>query len=948
MISNSDSPRWVWCDRAGKGRNVFALFRRRFSLATLVKSSVLHLFVDGLYRLRVNGRVVGCGPARFAPSHPEYDTYDLHDLLVPGINEILVEAHATGTSSFQAMPSTGGFVAWGNATGRAPEAVDFATPGAWECVRSSAWDEWAEPFSFAQGPVEILDLRQLAKDVAGVWAAPVLLENAASRGKLTPREIPFPSRSALVPAKVVTHGDLLRGTLRAGFRIPADSGKFSLRRHGRSLFFTHIFSPVPQDVRCGVFWGPCFCNGIALVHEDCLDRGNRQNAVFPLRAGWNFFAGTPDALAPCWPWVFEYPDSLGLRIAAMPEGVSAPGWSISPSAEFVFSLPSHSLECFAGTLPESLGDLERGDLTWIEAPASTLTASPAREMAWDLVQTNPAAAGAAGFPLTINSPGARSATVVLDFGCEYLGHVRIRVRASEGTVLDIGYDERLRGDGCIGFYTDHPFVNNADRFILRGGGEEIESFHERGGRYLQITARNADGPVRIESVAVLKSVPDLDWCGTFSCSAPVLNWTWAAAVETIKASTSDGWIDPWRERAMYLGDCLVEMDAARCLTADRRLDRWALRLWARTQRDDGQMLDAVPSDHETPLCDYSLIWIFLLRDHWAATGDVALVEELFSSVQRVLESSVWREDAAGLWEVHPGCPIFVDWGAPENAKTGTNACLNAFRFRALASAAELAAACGFDPAKFSSEAARVAASFQSAFWDAPRGRFFAAVGDGDYSEASALHANTLALAFGLATPAQHERIHAYLAPALLQNHLADGTRLELYFLHYALEALVRVGDFALAERVIANHYGLMRDRGAWTLWESLNGGKRPTGSHCHGWSCSPTAYCHRQVLGIQSGHPLPPGTVRFSPASDMVGHAEGTVPPLLGNIHASWRVENDTLHASINLPEGLAVIFEPRGALSQLDPVLTINGRIQGRPKKTFKNPLRQLAEPCP
>ena len=305
MISNSDSPRWVWCDRAGKGRNVFALFRRRFSLATLVKSSVLHLFVDGLYRLRVNGRVVGCGPARFAPAHPEYDTYDLHDLLVPGVNEILVEAHATGTSSFQAMPSTGGFVAWGNATGRAPEAVDFATPGAWECVRSSAWDEWAEPFSFAQGPVEILDLRQLAKDVAGVWAAPVLLENAASRGKLTPREIPFPSRSALVPAKVVAHGDLLRGTLRAGFRIPADSGKFSLRRHGRSLFFTHIFSPVPQDVRCGVFWGPCFCNGIALVHEDCLDRGNRQNAVFPLRAGWNFFAGTPDALAPCWPWVFE-------------------------------------------------------------------------------------------------------------------------------------------------------------------------------------------------------------------------------------------------------------------------------------------------------------------------------------------------------------------------------------------------------------------------------------------------------------------------------------------------------------------------------------------------------------------------------------------------------------------------------------------------------------------
>jgi hypothetical protein len=627
----------------------------------------------------------------------------------------------------------------------------------------------------------------------------------------------------------------------------------------------------------------------------------------------------------------EFP--VGLRIAALPEGVSAPGWDIPRSAGFGFSMPSASVGHYREAMPASLADLPRGDLTWICEPASPGGTSPAREMAWDLLAGPPADPKDVRFPLALNPSGSEAATAVFDFGREFLGRVRIRVRAPEGTVLDVGYDERLRADGCIGFFANHPFVNNADRFILRGGAEEIESFHERGGRFLQITARHAAGPVVLEQVGVASSEPDLDWCGTFSCSSDVMNWTWNAAAATIRASTSDGWIDPWRERAMYLGDCLVEMDAARCLTRDRRLDRWALRLWARTQREDGQMLDAAPSDHETALCDYSLIWIFLLRNHWAATGDSALVGELFPHVLRILASPVWQADANGLWVAHPECTVFVDWGAPDDAKAGTNACLNAFRFRALEFAAELASACGRDPSGLSAGAARVANAFHETFWDPQHGRYCAAVVDGKMSSASALHANVLALAFGLASPDRHESIHAYLAPALEKNHLADGDRLELYFLHYALGALVRVGDFTLAEQIIANHFGHMRGQEAWTLWETLNGGRRATGSHCHGWACSPTAYFHHEVLGVQSAHPLPPRTVLFSPAASSIKKASGTVPHRLGTIDANWLVENGILFASIRVPHGLDVVFEPRGNLAGLEARLTVNGRLAGLPK---------------
>lgn len=942
MIDKSNNSEWVWSDSSGGGRNVFALFRRRLRLDAIPERAVLDLFADGLYRVQVNRRVVGCGPARFSPGHPEFDSHDLRGLLVCGDNEIVVEANARGTSCFQAMPSRGGFIAWGSAGD-----ADLSTPGEWECLRSDARDQWAELFSFAQGPVEIVDLRLLAEEMNADWSAPVLVEHPEHWGKLVPRSIPAPSRAAHAPKRILAHADLRTGMLRTGFRVPADNGKFSLRRHGRSLFFTHVFSPVSRDVRCGLFWGPVFCNGTRLVHEDCPALGNRQEAVVPLRAGWNFLAGAPEALAPCWPWMIEYPDGLGLRFAALPDEICAPGWDVPASAAFVFSMPSHAIGHFKDSLPASLAELPRGELVWIAEPASNLAGSPAREMAWDILEKNPSVASVPSdtrFPLALNSPGSGAATAVFDFGREFLGRVRVRVLAPEGTVLDIGYDERLRGDGCIGFFANHPFVNNADRFILRGGGGEIESFHERGGRFLQITARDAAGPVVLENVEVLASEPDMDWCGEFSCSSDVMNWTWDAAAATIRASTSDGWIDPWRERAMYLGDCLVEMDAARCLTGDRRLDRWALRLWAQTQRDDGQMLDTAPSDHETPLCDYSLIWIFLLRNHWGATGDTPLVEELFPNVLRVLESPVWQERPDGLWAVHPGCPVFVDWGAPDEAKTGTNACLNAFRFRALEYAAELAAATGRDPTAFSEQAARLAKNFRNAFWDPGLGRFSAALVDGQHSRACALHANTLALAFGLATPPQQERIHAYLVPALLENHLADGDRLELYFLHYALEALVRVGDFALAERVIANHFGLMRERGAWTLWETLNGGKRATGSHCHGWSCSPTAYLHRHVLGIQTGHPLPPATVRFSPSSDSLNNVAGTVPHPLGNIRAAWRVEDGTLHAEINLAPELDVVFEPRGELAHIKPRLTVNGRPHQFPCGETRQPTASTA----
>lgn len=172
---------FIWTDAAGEGRNVFALFRRKLSLPSVPSRAEIHLFADTTYRLRVNGSVVHYGPSRFIPSHPEFDTIDITGHLVPGHNEILVEANSKGCSNYQSMPSIGGFIAWGLIGGE-----DLRTPGIWEACAPRAWVREAECFSFAQGAIEICDLRLFAPD-AQHWFTPVPLAHQNHWGPLAPR-----------------------------------------------------------------------------------------------------------------------------------------------------------------------------------------------------------------------------------------------------------------------------------------------------------------------------------------------------------------------------------------------------------------------------------------------------------------------------------------------------------------------------------------------------------------------------------------------------------------------------------------------------------------------------------------------------------------------------------------------------------------------------------------
>ncbi|MCX7869365.1 MAG: family 78 glycoside hydrolase catalytic domain, partial [Terrimicrobiaceae bacterium] len=574
---------------------VFAVFERRieFEAGEEGRGGWLHVFADSLYRLVVDGRVVGYGPARFARCAPQFDTWRLG----PGGggsggHVIEIEVNSRGAGCYQAEPGgRAGLAVWG-AYETSRRVVDLSLPEGWLVFPDASRDPLAEPFSFAQGPVEIRDLgagRQPGRE-------PVVCRAGEGLGPLVPRAIPLPALEEVEPVRLVMAAPLQDRHFRAGFRSSPEAPA-----HGRLAFFTHIHSPCAQRVQAGVFWGPLALNGRRLEHARCALRGNRENTLLDLREGWNFLVGMPEVLAPCWPWMIELPGGCGLTLRAMPDGDPSLLFAVREPVSATARGEFVEAQWQPPDSPASIPGFPEG---WEFRDGRERVPSPAREMAWDIPAEPVEGSGVVRWPVDVPVGPGLEGTAVFDFGGEYLGHAFLDVEAPAGAVLDLGYDERLTPRGDIDFFKTNPFTNTADRFILPGGRVRFEAFHERGGRFLQATVRG--GPAKIHRVGVRRTTSDYPAPGSFACGDEVLDWAWEAGVRTLQASMADGWIDPWRERGLYLGDAFVEAQATSKFTPDLRLETWCLRLWARTQMADGQMPDVTPSCHGIALNDYTL------------------------------------------------------------------------------------------------------------------------------------------------------------------------------------------------------------------------------------------------------------------------------------------------------------------------------------------------------
>lgn len=925
---NERLARPIWCDENGLGRNVFVHFHLTFALEQRPADAWFHLFADTRYRLRVNGEIVSYGPAAFLVDHPEFDSIDLTPWLRAGENELSVEVNSRGDTSFQAEPSRGGFIAWGEA--RAADSAslaDFATPGKWRTRRADAWSPEAPPFSFAQGPVEIVDLSRLRSDGRVVdpqapgWRDPVVADRKAW-GKITPRSVPRPVFDLWTPRRIVTLAPLASPLTRvsANRSLPVSELPGRGQRFACAMW---LHAPSATNTQLSVTPGDIWLNGHALAQPLSPERPLEARFPVALRAGWNLVYGEFPPLARTLGIVVGWPREVALRLASHPR-------PDAPENRIRFSslMPAERLPSLRDSVPSSEADLER--LGEFFDGGLVHTSFPSREIAWDRPVATTVERPDDIEPREIPLSAAGEGMVVYDFGREFIGHVSLEIDAPAGGVIDVVNEELLQTNGSVRMFRPNPGINPVDRLHLRAGLNRWEGFHARGGRYVQLSVRS-NGPVTIRRVGVRNALVPVPASGTFSCDDEVFNWSWDIGVATLEASLTDGWVDPWREQGLYIGDVLVEYLAHRIWTRDTTHIVRALRMWSQGRLPDGQLRAVVPAWFRRYHADYTLLWIVILRDYVTHTGDRAFAEELWPTVERIWSSATWRSGPRGLWTAD-GMNVFGDWGATEASIEGDgNGILNAFRVGALQASAELADIIGQSEraAAFRRERENVAAAFREVLWDAQRNAFAPCLRNGVFVDTPAAHANTLALLYGIASPDQEAGALAAVRSAI-EKAAADpghchrrGGHIELYFLHYVLEMLADRGLHEDAENIIRRFWGLQREHGAWCLWEAFYRGLRKEDSQCHGWSAGPSVYFHRTVLGIETK----PDRVTIIPRAASLTQARGVHPHPKGDIIVEWRVENETFYLDVELPAGLVHDIRPGPMFAHLEPRVTLRTR---------------------
>ncbi|MDQ8184650.1 family 78 glycoside hydrolase catalytic domain [Pelagicoccus sp. SDUM812002] len=865
----------------------------------------IHLFAETRYRLWVNGKFVSSGPARFVQSSPWFDSVDLGPYLTSDSNCIAVEVHHYGCSSFQTMPGgRDGFIAWGGGDG-----FEFKTPGNWKVRSLPGWAKDAALYSFALNACEIRDTRA----TEDAWYLPGALSEgweaarplpAAERvwGELAPRNVPMPLFERAEPDRLVVSGELADIGHIFGLHFPDTylGPPGSIEKGLSKAFQFWVASDEEQTVAFWYHWGTYWVNGDRIGEDAEELAGLRMVSEVSLKKGWNCFCGfanyPPNTVY--WDCLFRLPH--GLRVSAFPEDDCEDRLRVSP-------LISEEERC-----DWVIGGEPRNDAGWVTAEGDPRNITPARLMAWQRLRN-----------VSEGDPESKRGLVwVFDFGREVLGHVEIEIEGGEGQVLDVGFDEWQQPSGLIDLYRTNPFVHTVDRYILRGGGsQKIVGLNPRGGRFVQVVVYPPiqKSSFQLKAVRIIETRTMRGAEGSFSDGDPIDEAIWSASLNTVIGSAEDVYSDsPWRERGAYIGDFTVNQLVQCLIGSDLRIAKRCLQLFAQAQRDDGQFACVAPAYHRMAHEDFSLIWVLGLWEHWSLTGDTFLVDELWPNLERLWASSVWHENAAGLWGTE-GMNLFIDWGVVLEEREGqANAVLNAFRIHALEKSASLARSTGREKQaeSFFEEAQRIRAAFSSTLWVESEGRYAACTRkDGTLSSTSSGHANLLAWAFEIGTANQLGRVQEYLFDFLDRNYekgIAEGRfagHIELYFFRYLLSALAERGHGERALRLIRQHWGPLVKDGFGTLPECFHRFQVGLGSRCHGWSGYPAVWYTKWVLGLRQEKSGDPDRWVLDPLRvERIEHASGVQPHRLGTIRVEWeRKEDGNLEMNIAAPEGVSV-----------------------------------------
>jgi len=456
----------------------------------------------------------------------------------------------------------------------------------------------------------------------------------------------------------------------------------------------------------------------------------------------------------------------------------------------------------------------------------------------------------------IINPG-QDCFIVLDFGMEVVGFSGIKIRGAGTATIDFGYSEALDENGNV--FPTRQGILQADRLIAHGGRQEWQTFGRRVFRYVQLTIRNLDMPISIESFYVTRIGYPADRVSSFECSDELVNEIWRTGVYTLSLCMQDEFEQcPLGKPVQSVGDARLQALINYYCFFDTALAAKALEQFA-----------LYP--------DYDPLWVIMLHDYYLHTADVGLVTHLYPNIRAFLENPVNSADSG----------VAVD---------------EIFHYQALRDASKLAAALSNseDSLDWHDRAVQALSAFNDRFWCDEKGVY---VDD----ERANVPANTLAIVFGLADVEKCSRVWDYLSSSQPRAEPSDP-----YLSFYVLQALAKLGKTKEALDLIRSDWGEMLRRGATTWWATFPPDDSISpGGLCRAASGAPTYFLVAEVLGVKPS--IAGSEVAIQPRVGDLAWAKGRIKTIAGFVDVEWHSEDGLFRIDIEAPAGFIVALPVRG-----------------------------------
>ena len=520
-------------------------------------------------------------------------------------------------------------------------------------------------------------------------------------------------------------------------------------------------------------------------------------------------------------------------------------------------------------------------------------------------------------PLAI--PAGTTRRAIIDLGNYYCAYPELVTSDGKGAKVRVLWAEALyeSPDGGAKGNRDQIegkyFIGVGDTFEPDGGKNRLfDTLWWESGRYLEVFVSTGDEPLVIEGLRIRETHYPYRFEMEFESADPRLQEVIPVAKRVLEMCSHETYMDcPYYEQLQYIGDVRLQVLATYAFTRDDRMPRQANEMFDLSRLNSEITQSRYPSRLCQIIPTFSLWWVGMIHDYALWRDDMDFVRERMRGVRAVLELFRSWVNEDGLLTAPKGWN-FVDWvpgwewGLPPDAEFGISGIVNWLYVYSLVHAAEVEDMLGEDElaSRDRKLARRIAKALGKAFWSEKRGMYADDLAQKSFSE----HAQCLALLSGLPSETHRRKV----AHGLL--HDPDLARTTIFFTHYLFEAYRLIGRMDRFFDRMSLWFD-MKGQGFKTTLEH----PEPSRSDCHAWGAHPVYHYFASLLGIR---PAAPGfaKVRIEPQMWPLTWAKGKLPHPKGFVTVDFKIKDDALTGTVELPPGVTGTLAYGGKARALKP----------------------------